>query len=357
LKKKKKKHIGILSFIIGIVIIVFFAVPTGKENVVKPLWYSSVTKTEPLKNGQAEGRIWYRSGNIYGYTDLEGNIYLSEKSSFFTSITDSVYMDYSKVSEKFYIKNSDGILLDGFKATGYPFFDKTGKRLLVVKTDLSGISEITRNGQQKWKRDFISTITTVSVSKKLMVLGLLDGNMLILDEKGEIIYQFKPGGSKIPIIVGTAISDNENTVACIFGLEPQNILIFKRENGNFALMFSKKTDTNFRRETLLKFGWNDDFLLAEDYHGIDIVDILSGKLVRTKLKGEIRDISVLNNRMIAVIVSELNNRSYFDIVNQYGATIFHTEFNGSAGPIREIKNHIIIIGIHGGIMRLDIEGV
>ena len=342
---------------IVLVIIGFFSIPTGRESIAKPVWYSSVVKIKPVKNEQSSGRrIWYRTENIYGYTDLDGNIYLREKSSFFTSITDTVYMDYSKVAEKFYIKNSDGTLLGGFKASGYPFFNKTGKRLLVVKTDLSGISEITRTGKTKWGEDFISMITTVSVSSKLIAVGLLDGSIVILNEKGKIIYQFKPAGSKIPVIVGTAISNDENLIACISGLEPQKITIFKRRNGNFSPLLSKETDTDFRRETLAKFGWADGFLLVEGKHCVNIIDTLSGKLTRVKLKGTIKDIKVLSRSMVAVVVSELDNRSYFNILDQYGSTVIHAEFNGKTGPLRQIENHIIM-GLQGGIMRLDIEGI
>jgi len=357
LRKKKQKHVIIFSFIIVTVIIGLFPIPTGRESIVKSIWYSSVTKIKPIKNEQnAEARIWYKIGNIYGYTDLNGNIYLREKSSFFTSLTDTVYTDYSKVAENFYIKNSDGTLLGGFKASGYPFFDKTGKRLLVVKTDLSGISEITRTGKAKWKKDFISMITTVSVSSKLIVVGLLDGSMEILNGKGEIIYQFKPTGSKIPVIVGTAISDDENLIVCISGLKPQKILIFKKQNGRFSLFLSKETNTDFRREALIKFGWEGRFILTEGEHGVNIVDVLSGKLTPVKLKGAVKDIAVLNNSVAAVVVSELGNRSYFDILDEYGSTVLHAEFNGKTGSLRQIKNHIIM-GLQSGIMGLDIEGI
>ncbi len=359
MKKKKQRYIIPLSILAVIIFIGLFSLSTGREIVVKPVWYRDlktvkITKSNKLQQGNKY--IWYRNGRLFGYTDLQGNIYLRETSSFFTSLTDRIFIDYSKVAENFFLKDPKGNLISGFHAFGYPFFDKTGQRLFVIKTDLSGISEITETGDATWEQDFNSVITSVSVSSGEISVGLLDGSFKIINDKGRIVFAIKPSGSSIQVITGSAASKDGDMFACISGLNPQKILIFKRHNSNYSVIYSKELRSDFRREVLMRFFPGGRFLLFEAKGGIGIIDINTETLRFVRVNGKIREFSILKEEGLIVIASSSRNRSFFELLKPMDSIFLYTEIKGKIGALRRVENHIIL-GVGDGIMRIDIEEI
>jgi len=358
-KKKKQRYIVPLSILVVIVFTGFFSLPTGREIVVKPVWYRNLKTVKIVKSNkiqQGNKYIWYRNGRLFGYTDLEGNIYLRETGSFFTSLTDKVFIDYSKVAENFFLKNPKGELISGFHAFGYPFFDETGQRLFVIKTDLSGISEITETGDITWEQDFNSVITSVSVSSGEISVGLLDGAFKIIDNKGRIVFDVKPSGSSIQVITGSAASKDGDMFACISGLNPQKILIFKKKNSNYSVIYSKDINSDFRREVLMRFSPGGRFLIFEAKGGMGIIDINTETTQFIRFNGKIKELSILKEEGLIAAASSSRNRSFFELLKPMNSVFLYTEIKGRIGTLRRIGNHIIL-GVRDGIMRIDIEDI
>ncbi len=363
--KKKRRRSFVFYLLIAFIYIVFFSFPLGKEVILKPVWYRVFSSKDVFSqvgtmSVKDIATFPVKLSNYFGYIDDSGKSYFWGRRDFYTTMSDKYFINYSKVSENFFIRARDGNLESGFRTFGYPFFMGADDRLFVVKTDLTGFSEIDFTGEVKWEREYSSIITSVDVKGEYEAVGILNGKIELLDKKGKLLFSFRDQKSKIPVVDGVAISSDGRYLACISGLEPQKLLVFTRERGKdekefYSLYVERKLDSDFRREVLLRFSGDNRFLFFEGQGSLNVFDVESRKLARIPYTGGIEKIvySVEKKCFLAVGGSD-GKGDLLKLIYPLGMVKVVGDLPTSVSFLK-VRENKIFVGFGNQLIRVDLE--
>ena len=135
-------------------------------------------------------------------------------------------------------------------------------------------------------------ITTASVGADLLLLGLLDGRLLLLDAQGRIDLELTPGESRVPIVVAAALAPAGDRLAAVSGLDPQRLSVLEKREGRWMPLWSHSLDTDLRREALLRFTADGRFLLFEGRESVGVLDLLQRREARLAHSGRLAGLTV-----------------------------------------------------------------
>ncbi len=363
--RKKRFRFFIFCLLLAFLYILFFSFPLGREVILKPVWYR-VFSMEDLSSrvsessGGESGVFPVKLASYFGYIGDTGRVLFLGRRDFYTTMSEKYFINYSKVSENFFIRRRDGNLESGFKAFGYPFFMGSDDRLFVVKTDLTGVSEIDFTGDVKWERNYSSIITSMAVKDGYEAVGVLNGKVQLLDRKGRVLFDFRDQESKIPVVTGVALSSDGKYLACISGLEPQELLIFARGMGGeekslYSLYERRKLDSDFRREVFIKFSKDDRFLFFEGKAKLNVFDMDTGNLAGVPYTGEVDGVGYsLTDKCFVVIGGSDGKGNLLKLVYPLGMVKL-VEILPEKFSFLRVRGNKIFIGFGNQLLRVDLE--
>ena len=140
---------------------------------------------------------------------------------------------YARVGGTWELDDPTGRAIATFSGAGYPLLAPDGGRLFLVKTDLTGISELDDGGDPTWTRDFSSMLTSLAVAGDWIAAGALDGSVTLVDRLGAVVFADSPGGSRIPATFGVAVSADGERFAAVTGIGPQQLTVWRRTRRNW----------------------------------------------------------------------------------------------------------------------------
>jgi hypothetical protein len=157
-----------------------------------------------------------------------------------------------------------------------------------VGNEQNFISRLNNNGEEMWTYDFSSPVTCVDASDSSLLAGTLSGEAILLDSFGVPVFTpFEPGGSRLSIILGCAISKDASRFALISGIGEQRFLLLESAGDTFKVIYHEFLGTGFRRPVHISFINNDSKVVFEREGGLSIYTIGARKSVSINLKGEI----------------------------------------------------------------------
>jgi hypothetical protein len=249
---------------------------------VRPIWAKELTAGTIVPTN-ADAPTWYfRADDSFGYADLQGNLYYLGRTLHNLSLSDIGFINYGRVPDHVIFMNPRGEFQFSIKSYGYPLLESSGQVLYSINTDRSGLKRIDNEGQILWSMSFPTPLTSVALAGEECLLGLMDGRALLVGAEGEVIYQYTPDGSRIPVLLGTAVSSDRNHIALISGIDPQTLTVVERRAEEFVPDFMQSLDSDFRREVRLNFSPDARFLFYEVENGLGVLDVRkksSGRLL------------------------------------------------------------------------------
>jgi hypothetical protein len=113
----------------------------------------------------------------------------------------------------------------------------------------------------------------------------MDGRSLLVGAEGTVLYQHTPQPSRIPVVLGAAISGDRTQIALISGIDPQTLTVVERRTGEFVDHSLQTLESDFRREVRLSFGEEGRFLYYEVDDGLGVLDVRKGESRRLLASG------------------------------------------------------------------------
>lgn len=172
-------------------------------------------------------------------------------------------------------QNRDTVQTDSsvFKAAGRSF---------IIRPDQQGAQEFDENTSSLlWEREFGSIITTAAASENLSAWGLLDGRVFILDHDGVILRIIDPHQEGIasahPCIYALAMSEQGESVAILYGILPQYVLVYERKSGFYSLSYSEELQGDLRSAQSAAFSADGQDILVKTADGLFYFDRSKGK--------------------------------------------------------------------------------
>jgi hypothetical protein len=348
--RRRRRAFWLFLPLLLILYLLLFPRPGGMESVLVPVWASDLA---PGKAVPAEaGAPWYfRAAEDFGYADLQGNLYYVGHILHGLTITDEGFINYGTVPDHVVFMNPRGEFQFSLRNYGYPLLGAGGQTLYSINTDRGGIKRVDREGEILWSKIFPTVLTTIAPAGEECLLGLMDGRALLIGPGGEVVYEYSPGGSRIPVVMGAAVSDARDRIALISGIDPQVLTIVERRPEEFSPEYTRTLESDFRREVRLSFTPDSRFLFYEIDGGLGVLD------VRKKGGGGFPEQGILQSidsgSEFTAAVFRRSQGSKLLIFQPPDSVMFAGE-----APAREVFVKILggslILGFEGALLRADL---
>jgi hypothetical protein len=258
-------------FLIGLILIgVYFFIfprPTKGEYVLRPEKLSAFEETGGAAATPGGSRIAIRSG--YSAVYLDGDLAVTRVGSAEKMAADDRWMAISGATG-LEITDPDGRILSRSAESGYPVARNGNLFLYDGEGRIGKIRPA--NGGVLWRREYLSPVTVLDSVEGRTLIGLLDGRVEILDDDQGVVFEYKPGGSRIEAVYGGALSSDGSMVALVAGLDPQRFILLQERKNGFRPVFHRDTGTDYRRSVRVGFVRGDHEVLYETEGSATSVD-------------------------------------------------------------------------------------
>ncbi len=360
----RKKRPARVFFVALIVIILYFALfpyPLGRETVAKPVW--SVTLADPGARqppappdiAKAIAAPFYL-GDVFGYAAADGRILHAERALFRVALSQAGFVNYTRLGTNWILQNANGERVLSFSGYGYPLLSGDGRRIFIVKTDLSGLIELDKTGDAAWSRDFPALLTTISVPGDFLLVGLLNGSLLLLDGRGSPKYEHVTGGSRLPVVLGAAVSPDGSLIASVSGIAPQFLTVLRRQGTGFGEMAKEVLASDFRREVRVSFSPDSRYLLVEGERAAGLFDPAAPRLAWLPLPGDLAEASFPGGGRLTAIASHDGALVDLRILRPFTALILNETFSAQQVFLGTIEGDLLL-GMDGRLLRIGLEAL
>ncbi|MDR1239411.1 MAG: WD40 repeat domain-containing protein [Treponema sp.] len=320
--KEKKKY----WIIAGLLLFTgyFFAAPRPipPEMVLKPRWLNSLDSNYPVFIGEnnpaaapedeqpaaaPEGPlIPFTLGDRFGYVDFQGRFAMNRVKAGHTSLSEDYWCEYGAEPELLEIHNSlNGETISVKNGRGYPLF--LNGRIFLIGSEGNSLSALDGDGTIRWTYDFAAPLTCAAAAAGVILTGSLDGVVEVLDDHGRQLFSFEPGGSRLSVILGCAISRDGSRLGIISGIDDQRFLLLERfggsSGGEYKVVYHQFLEEGFRREVFISFIDHDSWIVFEREGGLGVYKISARKSSRISLDGPLSAIDGSGGAGLLFIIS------------------------------------------------------
>jgi hypothetical protein len=358
---KRKRPLRVLLLAVAVIILYFllFPYPAGRELVARPAWAVPLPGLLPspgAPDAAAASAAPFQLGGVFGYVDGEGRLLTAGAVPFRVALSGRGFVAYSRLGTTWIFQDPRGGRQFSFSGDGYPLLSPDGARLFTVKTDLSGLTEIALGGDTLWTRDFPSLVTSLSVQGDLLAAGLLSGEVDLVDRQGKLAFPAVPGESRIPIILGCALSPDASLLAAVSGIDPQALTVWRRDGAAWRVASRSTLSSDFRREVRMAFDPAGDSLSFEGEDGIRFWDPASRRTVAVPLSGGLSASAFLRKPGAAVFVGGGEARRELLVVMPVGSPRIREVFSARSVSVGTVEDGLLL-GVDGLLLRIDVESM
>ncbi len=241
------------------------------------------------------------------------------------------------------IREPDGRLRFKIQTPAFPY---TRNGLLFLINSFKGIvwKVDPVDGEILWQREFISEITFLDAHDTRTLIGLLDGHCVLIHDTGEILHDFRPGGSRIEAIYGGALSEDGTKIALISGLDPQQFILLAEQKKEFHLITSHDTNTDFRRNVLVQFINDSSQAVYESSGTITIVEVDGSGYRQLELPGTLTAWALIEEVDTLAILRSGPSKPELNILTYSEQSIFKASLPEDIRSITARGNRVFLIG-------------
>lgn len=299
-----RRTLGI-ALLFTIIYVLIFSLPLKKELVFKPRWVQDLTHPSKIAKSATSEAIGFRIGQVFGYATPQGAVEYLNTTPFNVAMTDKYFINFSSVSQDLVEKDRSGRITRTVASRGYPIF--LANRFFIIDTDRRAISERDGQGETLWRRDFGSLVTSMAANASEVVVGLMNGSIVVVGKRGRVSFRYAPGGSKIPIVYGCAISQNGDYLALVSGLDPQKFILLARAKSGYRPRRIVTLDTPQRNEVFIHFYPGVPYVYVESSGAVDYFALLGNRSGRIPVDGRIVGMSNGNNAVIYAVSAAISS--------------------------------------------------
>jgi hypothetical protein len=350
--KKKKKYRLISGMAIFICYVFIAARPVPVETILKPRWLTSLESAYPDPSGEGgeENRklIPFQMGDRFGYVDSEGRFTINQVKKGYISLSEDYWAEYDPIPGYIGIRNPlNKEIVEIKDPRGYPLF--LDKKILLLNNEQNSLSATDVSGEIKWTYDFASPLTAIDAAAGFILTGSLDGTVEVLNDQGKRIFFFEPGGSRLSVILGCAISGDGSKLGIISGIDDQRFLLLDRlggtGNAEYRVSYHEFLDDGFRRAVHISFIDHDSRVVFEREGGLGIYDTNARRSLKIPLKGEITVLDGSgNDRLFFVITSPSPEKKQLAAIRLPGTVILEAPFKSRTAFLAREGSRIYVGG-------------
>ncbi len=246
------------------------------------------------------------------------------------------FIVYKKYGNLLNLYSPTGNKIKEIESFGYPYFSKEFPIFYTIKTNATGFSVYSINGDKLLDEiNYNSIITSISTDKFLNTLvSTVEGKTDLYSIKKELLFSTESKESKINFVKTNIIEENSEYLAICAGIDPELIEIYNKNSQ--TLIKSIKTNNNYNRRIFLEF--NNNKLYYESNSTLCYYDIKRKKTGNFVFNGELNEVKFDNNGNI-LIASSIKDRHYLIMYAPNSTILFYKEFNKKIENINFINEY------------------
>jgi len=359
--KKWLYTLGLAAFVIYI-----FIAPRSIpiETVLAPRWITSLESNYPINFAdispdENELLLPFTLGNRFGYLADNGKFAINQIKNGYVSISENFWAEYEALPSSINVMdphNEEIFVIEAPK--GYPFF--LDNRIFIVGSEQNSITTLNQAGEELWTHDFPAPLTCVDAAGGYFLAGTLDGVVELLDSRGSLVFTpFEPGGSRLSVILGCAISQDASRLAIISGVEKQRFLLLEQSktersktegnrtegNDTYKVVYHEFLSDGFRRPVFIRFINDDTQVIFEREEGLGIFTIGSRTSTKVHLEGEITALDDSGeNGFLFLITSQGQDEKRFVAIRHPGLIVNETPFKSKNAFLARRQDRLYLGG-------------
>lgn len=241
---------------ITLVYTLVFADPLPAELSAVPVWFRQYRVLDKAPDTIADDRLAYAMDDRHGYFSADGDDVTIWKTAKGSAIADTGWVEPQP-------GNGDSIL---FSAGGLnrarvavlnPFF--MDDVLYDARGNGTAVAAFGPDGVPAWQYWFPSHISALAVGHGMTVAGTVDGWLEGVDTDGNRLFQFSPGGSRLPVVLGVDVSASGTWIAAVSGIDRQRLVVMGRGGADFRVSSHRYLDSDYREPVRVN-------ILDDDFH-------------------------------------------------------------------------------------------
>jgi hypothetical protein len=358
--KGNKKWFYILG-IAAFVIYIFIAprsIPV--ETVLAPRWITSLESNYPVilqdaSTDENELLLPFTLGNRFGYLAGNGKFAINQIRDGYVSMSENLWTEYEALPSLLTVMdphNEEIFSIENPK--GYPMF--LDNRIFIVGSEQNSITALSPAGEELWTYDFSAPLTCIDAAGGYLLAGTLDGVVGLLDPAGSLVFTpFEPGGSRLSVILGCAISHDASRLAIISGVEKQRFILLERSVAErrgtehlpdtYKVVYHEFLSDGFRRPVFIRFINDDTQVIFERGEGLGIFTISTRASTKVNLEGEITAMEDLGeDGFIFLVTSQSQDEKRFIAIRHPGLIVNEAPFKSKNAFLARQRNKIYLGG-------------
>ncbi len=353
-RKKRPARVLFTALLLIVLYFLLFPYPLGRELTARPAWAVTVPEAAPpAPAGKATAVAPFQLGDRFGYVRSDGAVVYSAKALYRVALSETGFVNYTRLGTDWILQDTAGERVLAFSGNGYPFLSPDGARILNVKSDLSGLIELDRNGGVLWSRDFPALMTTASLRGDSLLVGLLNGSLLLLNRQGSPVFETAPAGSRIPVIMGSAVTPDGSLIAAVSGIDPQALTVLRRQGSGYAALARIALSSDFRREIRMSFSPDARYLLLEGEAGPGLFDPVTSTVSWTPLRGTLAGMSFPGAGRYAAFAARDGGRAALVVESPRGMAICREPFAARELSLGTLEGQLLLAW-DGKLLRIDV---
>ncbi len=351
MKEKKKSRLPIILTVVFCVLYVLLAVrPLNTELKLTQEWSEDIQRT-PQTASEDDILIPFKLGQTMGYFTQDGKIVSSISFPFKGTISSNYYASYSSGNTAtiyYSAKTGEQHVLN---VPGYPYFD--GNRIFTFLPGGTSVTEYTEGGIQLWQYEGYSPITAFSASENGRIIGFADGSLVSFTKNGKQNQTLTPGGSQSQVILGAAISDDGNTIACISGQNRQRIVVARKTGDLSKIIYHDYIGDYTSRQLLVKFSSRHPVVFYDTDQGLGSVNINSSKNYMIPIDGEVIQIEESDESDFAYVLSKKDSTYTVTILEEARYIAGSFSFEADSAFI-QVRGDALFVGKNNKISKVRV---
>jgi hypothetical protein len=296
-----------------------------------PEWLVTESSLPGMPKGQGPG-VGLVTGSTIAFFEADGDVVGSSRIEDRVALGADAFALYSTAGEAADVYSGSVDKVFTIRERGYPFF--INDRVFLAKPGMAGIAEYSRTGNRLFSYDARSIITCVAANSDVVALGTLDGEIVVIGPDGMERFAFKPGGSRIEVVVGIAISGDGRRLAAVCGVDRQRLVVLDRFEAEYRVIKHRYLEDEFKERVAVYVSDDGRYVFSQTGSGFDMLDADLGAEYRLSLPGPGRFARVDVARSVAIVASDTREGSSYRVFALPDRLIASFSFPGSAAMTR-----------------------
>ncbi|MBB6481984.1 hypothetical protein [Spirochaeta isovalerica] len=346
---------GYFATLFVLLLLVFFLFPasSGEERFLVPQQVLDLQTPGSLEFSRNSGRTFaFSLGRYFGYFTNDLDLSYAASSDFGVAIGDEAFINYSKVPGILDIQDSLGEGRAIIETTGYPVIEQN--RVVVLSEDYISLFDL--DGNQFWKKEILSFVTSLSIIDDLVLIGFLDGSCELISDSGETVLNYRPGGSRIEAVYSVAVSPDGQTIALISGLDPQRFVILEKRKNEYKPVHHFELNFQYRRTVDMFFSSDSSKVFFENPQGINVYNVMSQELKTIGGSGRLENIFVDEESGFFSMMLKEENYAALRVLTPTNRSLLERDIPGEDFYFRKEGDNYYI-GFNSKLMFLKMENL